>query len=452
MNIFSNIIFDIPNSNDEINIKNKVISLTDNSFIKNVFNSFKESEINNKYIFLKQKLDNTFMSDNDIENIMETFCKIQKIYFAFNKLAYIYKIKKAKIVVKDDLCLNPLDINKKNVICLYQINNKYLFNITDLINIINMCLSNSPSFFSEPLTIKNPYNNLPFNKSTLYNIYFFMRERTFILSELFHKFFLSNFDIYKFEENYDYLIRDYSIKNYVNNTCPDFLHIDIMQMIGYYNKLNLKKIIKIHKKFPKKRLVEIMKPYLKLYLLYKYSLVDMIKNNSRNLLLYKLIKFSEYNHSFSREIVEIKKTYVNLKYKKEVINKFNDRHINFYNPENNFMVSHIEKQTHTNYFIMNARVVSDEDSQYNTEDDETQDTATETDTTEDNETNTTLIENWNYNGDDSQIDQQLNNSPDIMNHTGLNRYLIEEGIEYNEDDDDVDDNDEDNTEEFDSVS
>ena len=65
--------------------------------------------------------------------------------------------------------------------------------------IINNALSNSPDFFSVPLVIKNPYNNVPFNKSTLYNIYFNIMSKTYIVSELIHKFFLTNFDINKFD-------------------------------------------------------------------------------------------------------------------------------------------------------------------------------------------------------------------------------------------------------------
>ena len=52
-----------------------------------------------------------------------------------------------------------------------------LINPNDLIKIINTSLTNTSSFFIEPLPIKNPYNNIPFNKSVLYNIYFFIKLR-----------------------------------------------------------------------------------------------------------------------------------------------------------------------------------------------------------------------------------------------------------------------------------
>ena len=137
---------------------------------------FKDGEFipfnTNKFLFLDNAL-NAFMIKGQRENeILDYFCKIQKIYHALNKFAFIIKYKKAKIVVNTDMQLNEINETNQNVICLYQEKAKYLFKIFDLLKIINISLSNSYQFFVEPLCIKNPYNNIPFNKSTLYNIYY----------------------------------------------------------------------------------------------------------------------------------------------------------------------------------------------------------------------------------------------------------------------------------------
>ena len=71
-----------------------------------------------------------------------------------------------------DMCLNELKENDKNVLCILDNGSKYLYHIKDLINIIHTSLTNSSSFFCQPKSIKNAYNNLPFKKSILYNIYF----------------------------------------------------------------------------------------------------------------------------------------------------------------------------------------------------------------------------------------------------------------------------------------
>ena len=132
----------------------------------------KDYSLKNKFKYINEQINNIFFTEEQKEDFINIFCKIQKTYFAFARFAYIYKYKKAKIVVDFDLCLNPIDINNKNSICLLQEKYKYCFRINDLINIIDTALSNSPNFFSDPLISKNPYNNVPFNKSTLYNIYF----------------------------------------------------------------------------------------------------------------------------------------------------------------------------------------------------------------------------------------------------------------------------------------
>ena len=45
--------------------------------------------------------------------------------------------------------------------------------LEELLKIIYVSLTNTSSFFSEPITIKNPYNNIPFDKSILFHIYIF---------------------------------------------------------------------------------------------------------------------------------------------------------------------------------------------------------------------------------------------------------------------------------------
>ncbi len=195
----------------------KYFKITDNPFQnldslqKIIFFMFvhkKERSLKIKFKYFVDEINNIFLTEEQKNDFINIFCKIQKTYFALSRFAYIYKYKKAKIVVDFDLCLNPIDINNKNSICLLQGKYKYCFRINDLINIIDTALSNSPNFFSDSLISKNPYNNVPFNKSTLYNIYFNITSKTFIVSELINKFFLSNFDIDKFEKNYEYLIRD----------------------------------------------------------------------------------------------------------------------------------------------------------------------------------------------------------------------------------------------------
>ena len=174
MKIICDIINKIIDENKKIDNNNGSSSNLDKTDITlvNVFlNNFilsKDYSIKQKYKFIKQTLENIFIESDIKYFFMDKIQKIQKIYFALNKFSFYYKLKKSKVIVNHDLYLNPID-NEKNSICIFQDNGIYKFILSDLVNIINNSLSNSSFFFSEPLPCRNPYNNIPFNKSTLFN-------------------------------------------------------------------------------------------------------------------------------------------------------------------------------------------------------------------------------------------------------------------------------------------
>ena len=303
----------------------------------------KEYSIEIKFKYFIDEINNIFLTEEQKEDFINIFCNIQKIYFALSRFACVYKYKKAKVVVDFDLCLNPINFDNKNSICLLQQKYKYYFRINDLISIIDTALSNSPNFFSDPLISKNPYNNVPFNKSTLYNIYFGIREKTYIIPELLHKFFLCNFDIYKFEKKYEYLIREHAIQKYIKNSDIETLHNSVLSMINYYNNIDYtyNHQIKIHANFPKKKLVDIMRPYLHLYYLYKYSLITTKKMNSKNILYKKLLDFFKFNPSFGREQIKVQTIFLKNKKIYKNIHSYNDKHILFYQDSKTFLTSHL---------------------------------------------------------------------------------------------------------------
>ena len=287
----------------------------------------------NKFKKLKNMLDNIFISESMKETILVVFSKTQRTYYAFSKLAYIYRFKKAKTMIKNDLYLNEIDENKKNVYTLFQYNAKYLFVINDLINLINNNLSNSPSFFMDPLISKNPYNNIPFSDTDLYNIYFFIKNKNGMIPELFHNFFKCNFDFDQFIYNNECLIRNIAIHKYVFLTHFDILYPKVKLMLNTY----LDKLY-IHEDFPKETLVNIMRPYLHLHYLDKYAIYGTIqKNESKELLIAKLKQFYRYNPHFGKKkITFVQKqnfTFGNIVKSKDRYPRvitFNDKHINFY--------------------------------------------------------------------------------------------------------------------------
>ena len=281
-----------------------------------------------KYIFLNSIFENIFFNDTNKELFLTDFSKIQKVYFAFSKFARICKYKKATVKINTDLYMNELGENMKNVFVLYEDGAKYFFSASDLVNIFNSSLSHTYSFFSEPLKPRNPYNNLPFHKSTLYNIYFFMKKCEFIMPQLFEQYFICNFDIKLFKSENECLVRDFAIKRYIYSSNYDTLHDNVLIMIEDLKKRNrkYKHFMNIDDEFPQKKLVDIMRPFLHLYYLSKYYVTGTEKkNNSMSELMTKFDLFVRYNPQFGRKVIKIQRIP-----NKKVTIEYNDKHMNFY--------------------------------------------------------------------------------------------------------------------------
>jgi hypothetical protein len=300
--------------------------------------------VHRKFMYIDKVMKNIFYNQEVKDEIWAIFNKIQKTYNTFTKISRIFKYKKTKTVVDTDLCMNKLNESDKNVICILQNDNKYLFNIYEILKIIDTSLINSQYFFSIPLNIKNPYNNIPFNKSTLYNIYFFVKFKTCYYNELLIKFFNTNFNINVFTKRHESILREYIISNYVNKSSDDILYEDIMEMISYSNSCILKKQINIDDDFPIKTLVKIMKPYLYLWMVSLHSLIPVSKTLSYDRFCHKITKFNKFNPIFGRRVIKINHVYTNENTIKFVqIEEFNDKHPKFICESKSFLSTHIVK-------------------------------------------------------------------------------------------------------------
>lgn len=316
---------------------------SENCFVKNMLYSFITITESNsltptsKFNYLKLIIFNDFFNSETKDLFLDNFMRVQRNYYIIMRTLRNYRFRKAKIQVSTDIFLNPINIGDKNVFVLFQNNNKYLFTISDLVNIVNSSLGHTDYFFSKPLICKNPYNNIPFNKADLYNIYFFMKSSNIIIPILFHNYFMANFSLSKFKLENEDIIREHAIKDYINTSSEQVLRSKILQMIrsNYYSDN-----IKIHNDFPSSKLIKIMKPYLKLYLHSLYS-TETNKKISYDILLNKKIKeFVKFNPRFGRKVI----TGNNKKdgKRKFYINKIEDKYIPFNNSyDNNFMNNHL---------------------------------------------------------------------------------------------------------------
>lgn len=249
-----------------------------------------------KYKLFQQTIDNHFYEPHHKETFVQYFCKFQKVYFGFCKLAKIFKLKKNKIETSYDLCLNLIDEKSKNVLTIFLDNRKYLFSLTDIVNMFNNALTNMNFMIAIPVPLKNPYTNNSFPVSILYSMYFFLKNRLNMMPILIESYFRCNFDLKKFMMLYDNYIQDLALEYFVKNSPASDLLDGLCSMLN--ERTMSEDRIRVHPRFPQKELIGIMKPYLILYYKSKYSRTSEMIDHNYILLKSKLHEFFIYNPKF----------------------------------------------------------------------------------------------------------------------------------------------------------
>lgn len=312
-----------------------------------IMNSFQSSQ---KFIFIKNNIENIFISQHDKEHVINFIQSTQKHYHALNKFAFICKYNRASSGCSTDMYMNPIYENDKNTITILQENTKYTFTFSDLNKIINKSLCNHFDFYAEPNPIKNPYNNIPFSKSNLYTIYFAIKKSNFMISSVFHNFFLSNFSLAYFINKFEYQLRN----KYIENTCnlqndnldviesddDNPIYDDIIEMINTYNSGNSENKITINTNISQKIIVDIFKPYLNLYYRNIHSMTTVDQNKYFVYYQYMLKQFNIFNPAFGRKITKRYPFQTN-----KVKITYNTEHIKFQFPINYYYMhqnSHID--------------------------------------------------------------------------------------------------------------
>ena len=226
-----------------------------------------------KFGYLETIKSNMFYSEENKRLFTGAFERAQAQYHVLLRFINKWRVSRSILRIQTDLILNPISETHRNVIAVYHHGNKYLFTIMDITKIIENALLNSTNMVSSPISIKNPYNNIPFPKSVLYNLYFQLKTRDFILSPVFHSYFLCNFNLKRFKLENEVMIRESAIARYLSASNQTTLVSEIKAMLKWYNgRCDSGFSIIINKDFPKDKLVTAMKPYLIHYLKHIYSL------------------------------------------------------------------------------------------------------------------------------------------------------------------------------------
>ena len=313
------------------------------SVIEILYDLFDKKE--SKFKWLDSVMNNQFLSPEQKIEFLYVFSMAQKVRTSLSRFIFLVKYKKARVYNISDLFGDSFDsIKPENMITILENNTKYVFPVKELINIMNTALSHSVHFFGEPIACKNPYTNIPFKKSSLYNIYFAIRNSTFIMPILLHQYFLSNFNLTRYAEENEWLIRSYCIDSYSSHISSDSIRLLVS---GMFDDCNLSRC-PIDRDFPKDKLIEIMRPYIKLYYKGKYSLQNSKCNEYMYRLKVKLRMFIEHNPIFGRKKIIYK---MGTFSKKKIVDKvlFNDDHIDFHKKKSTdlFLKSHLTNNPET---------------------------------------------------------------------------------------------------------
>ena len=357
--------------------------------------------------FVRYFYHNKFYSEEVREQFLSLFCSCQKVYNAFSRLACICKVRKMERFESDcDLYMNPLENYSSNIrmnlICNGRI---YEFRISDLLTIIQTSLVNDEDFFSVPIYPRNPYTNIQFSKANLYNIYLRVRESSFVIPHLFHKFFLEEFDLQSFLLNNEYQLREESIKNYLHNTSVGTKAKRIRTMLSKYKSSQYP--FRIDYEFPKKTLCRIFEPHLQLYLSVEYSMSPAKKHFSDMLLKKYLKTLYEYNKLLGKKHI------------KNNVVSFDDTHIENY--------SNISKDKFHN--IAMEVTQQDPGSSF-------QNTHIRYESTDEDSSETSEVLHHNMNPENTQMDYfnflfdiHPSQTPTHLTDDDMNRYIMENALQ-----------------------
>jgi len=273
--------------------------------VKRLFIDFCVYKTITKFDLYKECIDGMpFSSKNTKKLFIDKFNKFQKVYFGLIKFREVMKRKLYKPHITFDMKMTEITPTSRNCFIVCQNKKLYYFTITDLLNIFEHNLTAGDAFFVVPQYVKNPYNNIIFDKSTLYNIYFQYKFHTMYINKTMDCFFESDFDLSQLKDNhYCHLLKQY-VKHYINNLSESDTVDEIHKMINAINRSFKRKkdCIIICETFPKKLLIEALKDYLICFIQIKYSLTFYEYFQKLSVFKANIVKFIIHNPIYGRNI------------------------------------------------------------------------------------------------------------------------------------------------------
>jgi len=278
------------------------------------------SSTKNRLRFYRSVVENPFVAQEAKTKFIHWFTQMQRTYWSFSRLAQKWRWRKPRIQIYTDLYMNTLELSHPHTYPLMQMNNVYLFTLSNLTNIILTAITHADHFCHSPLPIKNPYNNLMFSKSDLYNIYFRIK-RVYIKVPVFlQRFFECEFNVYQFKIECETKLREHAIREYVKSAEAIDLYGDIDMMIREVDK---NRYLRISPRFPLRLVVQAFRPMLPMYYLSLYSFDKTQRDYCAIRLDRELRRFIYENPKFGQKTGRFVTSHTNPFVETEVVEYYN---------------------------------------------------------------------------------------------------------------------------------
>jgi hypothetical protein len=231
-------------------------------------------------------------TEGHIDSVIKSFAKCQRVYYALGRFVRICRFRCAQTKNAQDLHLADICEGDARTYALLHGGAKYVFRVNELRDTIMSCITNTENFFPAILEVRNPYNNLPLSLCDMYNFYFFLKTRNYGIPMLLHGFFMSDFSVPRYIMDYEILLRDKAIDDHVMHGSVKTLYPSVFRMLLQYRKCI--RSIQIAKGFPIKTLVDVMRPYLRLFFYVMHYAQDFPKRYESEALLERRLNEFDY--------------------------------------------------------------------------------------------------------------------------------------------------------------
>lgn len=272
-------------------------------YIRNLSNEDKFERLESYY------LNNPFLTEEQVENGVSLFRKIQHTYWALKRFVYLWRLRRARCDVNQhDFHLNELSsLSPQHKIHLLHCNTVYEFRLTDLLNIFCKDLMHSQNLNPAPKWPCHPYTGLPFSHADIYTTYFKLRKMDVFIPYYLHLFIQWDLSLDTFKFELFPLLKDYAIKNYLLDSSDEVLLFDIVHMVKAI--FDDERSIDIETMSPMRQhiIIQTLKPYLEKYLYGTLSCNRRKKNRYHRQAKKELQTFFKRNPAFGRRIVRARR-------------------------------------------------------------------------------------------------------------------------------------------------